>query len=161
MITITRANEGDLVDASRILTAYFDAIGLPSAIRDKPEDVSAYLREPGGMWFARHAREVVGVIGLRPLATIADACEVKRLYVDPGHRGRGVAGALLDALEATAVARGYAVAYLDTRADLHAAIAFYRHRGYVVCERYNDNPEATNFMRLQFPAAAPTDSRER
>ena len=160
MTTISRASERDLDDASRILTAYFDAIELRPTLRDQREDIAAYLREPGGMWLARHAGGVVGVIGLRPLATIAGACEIKRLYVDPGHRGRGVADALLDAVEEAAVARGYTHAYLDTRGDLQAAIAFYRRRGYETCERYNDNPEATTFMRRRFRAPEPIHLRE-
>jgi ribosomal protein S18 acetylase RimI-like enzyme len=157
LIAIVQATERDFADASRILSAYFDAIDLSAAHRDGPQDISAYLHEPGGMWFARHGGQVVGVIALRPLATIAGACEIKRLYVDPGHRGDGIADALLDAAEGAAIARGYTVAYLDTRADLHAAIAFYRRRGYEACERYNDNPVATVFMRFGFSSAAPTD----
>jgi GNAT superfamily N-acetyltransferase len=148
---IARATERDFTDVSRILSAYFDAIELSPEHRDGPEDVSAYLREPSAMWLARHAGQVVGVIGLRPLATIAGACEIKRLYVDPGQRGKGIAHALLDAAEAAAVAGGYTVAYLDTMAHLHAAIVFYRRRGYEPCERYNDNPVASVFMRLRFP----------
>ncbi len=151
MIAIAQATERDLDDASCILTAYFDAIGLPSTLRDKPQDIVHYLHEPGGMWLARDGEQVVGVIAMRPLATIAGACEIKRLYVDPGQRGKGSADALLDAAEAAAAAHGYEVAYLDTMANLHAAIAFYRRRGYETCKRYNDNPVASVFMRLRLP----------
>ncbi len=157
MTTIARAAECDFVDVACILTAYFDAIGLSPEHRDGPADISAYLREPGGMWLARYAEQVVGVIGVRPLATMARACEIKRLYVDPGHRGAGLADALLDTAEAAAIARGYGVAYLDTMANLHAAIAFYRRRGYEACERYNDNPVASVFMRVRLPSAPPAD----
>jgi GNAT superfamily N-acetyltransferase len=156
MNAIARATDRDFDDVSRILTAYFDAVDLSPANRDGPDDVSAYLHEPGGMWLARQAGRVVGVIALRPLPAIAGACEIKRLYVDPGHRGAGLADALLDAAEAAAVARGYTVAYLDTMAHLHAATAFYRRRGYEPCERYNDNPVATVFMRFRLPRAVPT-----
>ncbi|MEA2663067.1 MAG: hypothetical protein QOI11_11 [Candidatus Eremiobacteraeota bacterium] len=153
MNAVARATERDFADVSRILGAYFDAIGLPPADRDGPEDVAAYLREPGAMWLARHAGQAVGVIGLRPLVTIAGACEVKRLYVDPGQRGKGIADALLDAAEAAAVARGYTVAYLDTMAYLQAAIAFYRRRGYEPCERYGDDLVGDIFMRFRLPPA--------
>ena len=77
------------------------------------------------------------------------AGEVKRLYVRPGCRRHGVAQALLDALEQFASARGDDTLYLDTKDDLHAAIRFYERNGYVQCERYNDNPQATLFMRKQ------------
>ena len=39
--------------------------------------------------------------------------------------------------------------YLDTYDDLKAAIALYIRRGYETCERYNDNPQATVFLRKQ------------
>lgn len=155
MTTVIRATEGDFDDVVRILTAYFDAIELPSAARDRPDEISAYLREPRGMWLARDAVHVVGIIGLRPLVTIAGACEIKRLYVDPAHRGRGIADALLDALESEAVACGYTFAYLDTCANFHAAIAFYQRHGYETCERYNDNMGTMKFMRLRLPIATP------
>src|SRR4051794_5274412 len=42
------------------------------------------------------------------------SCEIKRMYVLPEARGRGVAKELLDALEDAARALGYATARLDT-----------------------------------------------
>jgi hypothetical protein len=39
--------------------------------------------------------------------------------------------------------------YLDSYDDLKAAIALYGKRGYDRCDRYNDNPQATLFMRKQ------------
>lgn len=155
MHSIARATEGELAEASRILGAYFDAIGLPAALRDGPGDIAVYVRGPGALWLARRAGQTVGVIGLRPLAAIARACEIKRLYVDPAYRGHGIADALLDTLEAAALAQGYSDAYLDTRDDLRTAIAFYRRRGYETCDRYNDNPEATTFMRRALATRIP------
>ncbi|GAC1545419.1 MAG: hypothetical protein NVS3B16_14800 [Vulcanimicrobiaceae bacterium] len=78
---------------------------------------------------------------------LPDACEIKRLYVRASHRSMGIADALMDALEAYALARGYRCAFLDTKDDLRAAISFYARRGYTPCERYNDNPQATIFMQ--------------
>jgi ribosomal protein S18 acetylase RimI-like enzyme len=65
------------------------------------------------------------------------------------HRGQGVAEALLGALEAYATEHGYAALYLDSKKDLMPAIRFYRRHGYSPCERYNDNPQATIFMRKE------------
>jgi ribosomal protein S18 acetylase RimI-like enzyme len=42
--------------------------------------------------------------------------------------------------------------YLDTNDDLHAAIAFYERNGYVRYSRYNDNPQATIFLRKKLVA---------
>jgi ribosomal protein S18 acetylase RimI-like enzyme len=54
-------------------------------------------------------------------------------------------------LERFASERQVAWLYLDTKDDLTGAIAFYRRHNYRVCERYNDNPQATIFMRKRLP----------
>jgi ribosomal protein S18 acetylase RimI-like enzyme len=69
--------------------------------------------------------------------------------VKPSARGRGIAGKLLDALEEYARNQGVEWIYLDSYDDLKAAIALYGKRGYDRCDRYNDNPQATLFMRKQ------------
>jgi hypothetical protein len=53
----------------------------------------------------------------------------------------------MDALEDFARGLGLRWVYLDSYDDLAAALALYRKRGYVTCERFNDNPQATVFMR--------------
>jgi ribosomal protein S18 acetylase RimI-like enzyme len=145
--TIDRAGPRDAAAAGAIFERYFEAIGLPRELRDGPVEVASYLVAPKGLWLARERGRVVGAIACRPLDGRPAACEVKRLYVEPDARGRGIAHLLLDALECAARAAGYAQAYLDSRADLTAALAFYERRGYRPCERYNDNPEATHFLR--------------
>ena len=37
--------------------------------------------------------------------------------------------------------------YLDTKPEFATAIALYRRRGYHECARYNDNAQATLFLR--------------
>jgi len=37
--------------------------------------------------------------------------------------------------------------YLDTKDDFTAAIALYKRRGYEEIPRFNDNPQATIFLR--------------
>jgi ribosomal protein S18 acetylase RimI-like enzyme len=148
-LAIGRAESLDALAAGAIFERYFEAIGLPPALRDGPAEVASYLAPPKGLWLARERGRVVGAIALRPLAARPGACEIKRLYVEPDARGRGVAHRLLDVLEDAARAAGYAQAYLDTRADLTSALAFYERRGYRTCARYNDNPEATHFLRRE------------
>jgi GNAT superfamily N-acetyltransferase len=54
---------------------------------------------------------------------------------------------LLTAVERCARDRGDHWLYLDTNDSLEAAIAFYERNGYSPSGRYNDNPQATIFMR--------------
>jgi GNAT superfamily N-acetyltransferase len=77
---------------------------------------------------------------------------VKRLYVKPVSRGKRIAERLLAALEEYARDAGYRRLYLDTKDDLIPAIRFYERHGYERCERYNENPQATIFMRKDLPS---------
>jgi GNAT superfamily N-acetyltransferase len=148
-VRICRATLAEEAAGFRIVAEYNDAVGVQ--VRDTPEAFRAsYFSEGGGLWLALVGEEIVGCIALRALPRMqpaTDAAEVKRLYVRPTSRGRGIADALLDRLEAYASEHGVRTLYLDSKDDLQAALRFYRRRGYRPCERYNDNPQATVFMR--------------
>ena len=70
------------------------------------------------------------------------AGEIKRMYVVPEARGRGVGRLLLEALEDLARDLGYAVARLDTGARQPGAQRMYERAGYVSIPDYNGNPDA-------------------
>jgi GNAT superfamily N-acetyltransferase len=149
-ITVSRAGPGDVDAAWAIVSEYCDAVAV--VVReDRPAFLRAYFGEGSGVWLAKLAKkdvhEVVGCIALRPLDAFPAAGEVKRLYVQPVSRGRGIAGLLLDALHEYAREVGYKWLYLDSKDDLETALRFYENRGYTYCARYNDNPQATIFMR--------------
>ena len=145
-MTVRRATLADRDAAWAIVDEYNRAVDV--VVRDDPAAFSHYLTGPGGLWLADDGGTVVGCVAMRPLEEISPhACEVKRLYVRPSHRARGLAAALMDALEAFARETGFQHAYLDTKDDLHDAIRFYERRGYARIPRYNDNPQATIFMR--------------
>jgi GNAT superfamily N-acetyltransferase len=73
------------------------------------------------------------------------ACEIKKMYVIPAARGRGVARALLHELEVVARRLGYAVARLDTGPRQPHARGLYISEGYVEIANFNGNPVATFF----------------
>jgi DNA-binding MarR family transcriptional regulator/GNAT superfamily N-acetyltransferase len=133
-------------EALAILHEYYEALRVVQ--RDTPASIRKMLRAPAsGMWLAFLADEVVGCVVLRNLDSIPHAAECKRLYVRPAARGNRIADKLLDAMEAFARTQGMEWIYLDSYDDLKTAIALYERRGYERCERYNDNPQATLFMR--------------
>jgi GNAT superfamily N-acetyltransferase len=68
--------------------------------------------------------------------------EVKRMYVVPDARGRGLARGLLAAIEDTARELGYERVRLDTGASQPHARALYESAGYQDVPDYNDNPYA-------------------
>ncbi|MEJ7687400.1 MAG: GNAT family N-acetyltransferase [Variovorax sp.] len=72
-----------------------------------------------------------------------DLGELKRMYVDPSHRGRGIAGLLISFLEAEARAKGCPRFVLETGIYQSAAVSVYARAGYVKCGpfgRYPDDP---------------------
>ncbi|HXY44214.1 MAG TPA: GNAT family N-acetyltransferase, partial [Acidimicrobiales bacterium] len=58
------------------------------------------------------------------------SCEIKRVWTSPAHRRRGLAHAVLDAIETAAAEAGYARACLETGPSQPEAVAFYEKRGY-------------------------------
>jgi DNA-binding MarR family transcriptional regulator/N-acetylglutamate synthase-like GNAT family acetyltransferase len=133
-------------DAIRLLQEYYEAVHVVR--RDTPKAIREILHAPSsGMWLAYLGKKAVGCVVLRKLAAIPFAGECKRLYVQPEARGHGIAEKLLEAQEDFARSHGLRWIYLDSYDDLKPALALYRKRGYVSCERYNDNPQATVFLR--------------
>src|SRR5271168_2804911 len=141
-VKVHRARPSEIDAAYSIVSEYYEAVGV--LVRD---DRGAFEREyfvdGAGIWLATADHEIVGCIGLHRLPQLKDSAEIKRLYVRVEHRGQGIAEALLKALERFAVEQGYGALYLDSKKDLMPAIRFYRRHGYSLCERYNDNPQAT------------------
>ncbi len=69
------------------------------------------------------------------------ACELKRLWVRPQFRGRGLGRNLTGAALSEAKRQGYTAMYLDTvPAAMQAAHRMYLELGFQPTERYNDNP---------------------
>jgi GNAT superfamily N-acetyltransferase len=143
---VHRVHVGDSDAAWEIIQEYYEAVGVVA--RDSKEDFQRlYFHDGAGVWSATIGGGLVGSIALRPLAHIANAGEVKRLYVRPTHRGSGIAKALYQALELYAREFGYLSLYLDTTDEMLAAQRFYADLGFQTISRYNDNPQATIFMR--------------
>ncbi len=117
-----------------------DAYASPSRL-DNPPLTPAELRPPGGAYLVGYeGEESVAGGGLRRLGD--DVAEIKRMYVRPAARSRGVAGALLAALESTALSLGYMAVRLDTGPKQVHAQRLYRSAGYVDVPPYNENPFA-------------------
>jgi len=148
VVKIHRASVIEAEAAYKIVCAYYEEIGVV-ARDDRAAFEREYFGDGAGVWLATADGEAIGCIALRRLPRPRKSGEIKRLYVRMGHRGQGIAETLLKALEAYAMEHGYARLYLDSKKDLMPAIRFYRRHGYLPCERYNDNPQATVFMCKQ------------
>jgi GNAT superfamily N-acetyltransferase len=150
-VIIRKAAIEELAIAYGIVKEYYEAMSVVA--RDTQEVFAQlYFADGAGVWLARLEERAIGCIALRAMPQFTDNGEVKRLYVKPAYRGRGIAVALHDALETYARDFGYQWLYLDTADNMRSAIRFYEQRGYERCARYNENPQATIFMRKELRA---------
>lgn len=83
---------------------------------------------PGVLLVALLDGAAVGCGGLRPFGV--DAAEVKRMYVSPAARGRGVARAVLAALVAHARSVGLRRLMLETGTEQPEAVGLYESEGW-------------------------------
>ena len=104
----------------------------------------AYAPPRGRLIVAGVPGEAFCCIALRPLGApaLADVGEVKRLYVQPSHRGEGWGRRLAEAVIADARAIGYRELKLDTLDWMADARRLYAKLGFRECDRYYDNPLA-------------------
>jgi GNAT superfamily N-acetyltransferase len=105
--------------------------------------------------------EAVGCVALQPAPDDADADsgEIKRMYVTPAARGRGVARELLRAVEGLAREAGYHRLRLVTGHKRPAAIALYESEGYARTApygRYVAEPRQVLCFAKPLRTAAPT-----
>jgi drug/metabolite transporter (DMT)-like permease len=74
------------------------------------------------------------------------SAEIKRMYVVPDARGRGIGAQLLARLEDEARRLGYGRLRLDTASKLTEAQALYRSAGYEEVDDYNGNTAASHWF---------------
>jgi GNAT superfamily N-acetyltransferase len=111
---------------------------------DMPKAGPEELSGPDGAFLVGwDGEEAVCCGGLKRLPD--GACEIKKMYVLPAARGRGIARALLHALEDEARRLGYTIARLDTGPRQPHAQGLYEREGYRPIANFNANPVATFF----------------
>jgi quercetin dioxygenase-like cupin family protein/ribosomal protein S18 acetylase RimI-like enzyme len=81
--------------------------------------------------------------------------EIKRMWVAPTARGRGLGGRLLEALEAEARKSGKSHTRLETNRTLTAAVAMYRAHGYREVDPFNDEPFGDHWFEKDLAATDP------
>src|ERR1700730_4286694 len=106
----------DIETARKLFEEYAAALNISLCFQDFDQEVSSlpgsYALPAGLLLLAIQADEAAGCIALRPLAD--NACEMKRLYVRPQFRGRGLGGKLVAAVIDAAREVGYEHMRLDT-----------------------------------------------
>lgn len=136
LLQLSRESPGS--PAARALIAALDkdlALVYPPAVIFGLHD-DDHLEERMVFLVARMADRPVACAALRSLE--AGVGEVKRMYVVPELRGRGVARLLLGQVETVARGRGHQALRLETGRLSPAALALYRSSGYREIEPYGE-----------------------
>ena len=145
----------DIEHARELMRNYARWTEVDLCFQNFEEELAAlpgkYSAPEGGLWLAEVA-EVAAPIGVVAVRALTDsACELKRLWVEPGAKGTGIGRDLTRTAIAFARDTGYAEMKLDTLKNrMPAAIALYRSLGFVDAEPYTHNPEPDAlFMTLK------------
>jgi putative acetyltransferase len=102
---------------------------------------------------ARDGAIAVGCGALRIVDTTA--AEVKRMYVEPDQRGKGIGWSILAKLEEVALGMGVKRLVLETGVHQEAALALYRRAGFVQIDcwgEYESSPTSVCFEKHLEPA---------
>jgi putative acetyltransferase len=138
------AGPGAQLEAVRALfLEYAQSLGFSLCFQGFDEELRTlpgiYAPPRGRLLLATEGEAPAGCVGLHEWD--ARIAEMKRLYVRPAFRGRGLGRILTDAALADARALGYCSVRLDTIPTLmQPAIALYRELGFREIPRYRENP---------------------
>ena len=143
------AGPADDAGVVRELAEYFRFLGEEVDASGLDHDVADWQTEYDGavgvmLIVVDPAGRVVGTAAVRRLAP--EIAELKRMWLRPDHRGRGIAARLMDRVLEEARALGGRVLRLDSEARLEAAVRLYRRYGFQEIADYNGNPRADVWM---------------
>lgn len=144
----------DLPAITQLFRAYAASLAIDLGYQGFDGEVASlpgkYAPPAGAILIASDADgAALGCVAMRPLDE-PGICEMKRLYVAPEGRGRGLGKALGLAIIDAARASGHREMRLDTLPTMHNAQALYRALGFTEIAPYYATPIAgTVFMRLK------------
>jgi GNAT superfamily N-acetyltransferase len=135
-------------EAREALRQYLSEIDSRVAIAFDERDLDDVdgLAALGGVFLLVYRGDaVVGCGGVRTMSP--GVGELKRMWIRPDNRGTGLGSRLLSELIEQSRGLGHTSLVLDTNRGLTEALVLYRKHGFEPIERYNDNPDATDFLR--------------
>jgi GNAT superfamily N-acetyltransferase len=153
----------DHPDAVRLLKTFYDEqvdrYGFAESVDLDPQ---AYAEPNGTFVVAYEQGHAIGCGGCRWHDRSTGTVEIKKTYLVPRARGRGIGRALLGRLEADAIGWGAQQAILETGVRNTAALALFASSGYQPMARYVDGRDpAINRAFVKPLAAAPRAAVER
>ncbi len=152
-LTIIPAESAAQLDAVReLLLEYWENRKLETYVFNFDQELAglpgAYAPPDGRLFLAQWENKPAGCVALRKLES--DICEMKRLYLSPKFRGKGIGRVLAEFIISQARSLGYKKMRLDTiQSNMQEAIALYRQLGFTEIAAYRMNPlPGVIFMEL-------------
>jgi ribosomal protein S18 acetylase RimI-like enzyme len=145
-LTILQAESSAQIEQAReLFLEYGKSLGFSLCFQSFDQELAAlpgdYAPPAGRLLLADYVGQLAGCIALHRLDPTT--CEMKRLYLRPQFRGRGIGRALVELAVAEARQSGYARMRLDTIEPLMKdAVALYRAFGFYEIAAYRENPIA-------------------
>ena len=129
-------------EVRKLFREYADSLNTDLCFQNFEAELASlpgkYEPPKGRLLLAWSGAEAVGCIALRPLDV--DACEMKRLYVQPRMRGEKLGRRLVERICQEARFAGYSRICLDTLPTMATAIQLYADMGFKPIEPYVYNP---------------------
>ena len=163
MVQIREARTTSLVSSARELIREYSAyLGVDLSFQNFEKEMEEfplhYARPEGRILVAVEGGEAVGVVGLRRFSD--KTCELKRMYVRPEFRGKGIGRLLAARAIQEAQEIGYTRMRLDTLARLKEAVSLYKSLGFEEIGPYRANPnQGVVYMELDLGRARPGSRR--
>ena len=160
MIEIIHVETKDQVSIIRVLfIEYATSLGFSLCFQDFDKELAGlpgeYAPPYGCLLLAMDDINAIGCVALRKFEE--GICEMKRLYVKPSGRGKGLGKKLVNAIIEEAIKIGYTKMRLDTVPAMKEAIAIYRSIGFYEIKPYRENPiEGALYMELDLKDAFPS-----
>jgi ribosomal protein S18 acetylase RimI-like enzyme len=144
---------GQIAQARGLFLEYAQSLGFSLCFQNFDKELAKlpgdYAPPHGRLLLAEFEGEMAGCIALHKLED--DICEMKRLYLRPHFRGKGLGRALANRIIAEARQMGYRRMRLDTvEPVMKDAVSMYRRLGFKEIAPYCENPiPGALYMELQ------------
>lgn len=135
---VSDSDAAPLAELLREVMEEFGAAGAGSSLHDPEmhDMAGAYAGEGSAYFVVESGGRLVGGGGLGPLAGGApEMCELRKMYLRPEARGRGLGRAVLHRCLAVARQFGYQRMYLETRQTMTEARRLYERNGFTAVAR--------------------------